>query len=485
MRFKQPLQNYNAQNIAMQETRHIHAQTLVGEAMQIALDEALPSQYQSMVSCGYQSFSNFLGYSFLEQISQNALISSGVETIADEMTRNFCKVVYTGTEKEGEDPQTEEKVKQLEVDIKKFKIKELFRSAAEMIGYYGGCLMYFNHGIKEKDLATPLYLDSVTFKQGSLKNFVVIDPINVTPGNYNTQDPTKEDYFKPSTWWVLGKEIHISRLLYFCGKEAPLLLKPAYNFFGVSAAQLAWDYVENFNSNRESVSRLLNNFSTTVLKSNLEDALMGEGTSSIDSRVEYFIKKQNNSGVFLLDKEQEDLMKVDSSLAGTTDIARQALELIASVFRIPAVKFLGISPSGFNATGESDIRNFYDYIQSLQQKQLAENMEKVLQILQLNTFGEIDHGYEVEWLPLGKEDANLKAQTEKTKADTIAVYLDRNVLSPEEARKGLAEDKEGEFSFIDPDAEIESEEAGFGSLFGMENDDVESVDKAGAVYGNN
>lgn len=424
-----------------------HVKTLNGDAPRLALDAALPTETRAMMAAS--GVSPFPGYPFLQYMSQNALISAGVETTADEMTREFAKIVYNGKASDVDDVDDSEKVQDLEADMKSFDVRAVFCRAAEMIGYYGGCLVYIDNGVTDSALLrTPLYLDSKTFRKNSLKNLVVVDPINCSPGVYNASDPTQASYFVPETWLILGKEVHKSRILYFCGKEAPLLYKPAYNFFGISSSQLALEYVENFTGNKESASRLLDNFSTTVLKTNMMGVLQGDGVGDLQARLGIFIEERNNNGVFALDKEEEDLVKVDTSISGVTDIVRQALELIASVFRIPAVKFLGISPSGFNATGESDIKNFYDFIASCQQKQLGQNLEMVLKILQLNRYGNIDKNLSMEWCALSKSDGKAKADTQKVKIDGLVALYDRQLVSDAECRKVLAEDKDGDYSFL-------------------------------------
>lgn len=410
----------------------------------------ISANYTNPAMTKHYGVTPFPGYPFLQYMSQNSLISAGVETTADEMTREFAKIVYNGEAKNEEsDTHSGKKIQELEADIKRFGVRAAFCRAAEMIGYYGGCLIYIDNGESDPEmLKTPLYLDPTTFSKNSLQNFVVVDPINCTTGIYNATDPTKASYYVPETWIIMGKEVHKSRIMYFCGKEAPLLFKPAYNFFGVSSSQLALEYLENFTGNKESASRLLNNFSTTVLKTNMMGVLQGEGTSELQARLEIFMRERNNNGVFALDKEEEDLQKIDTSLSGVTDVVRQALELIAAVFRIPAVKFLGISPSGFNATGESDITNFYDFIASCQQKQLGQNLETVLKILQLNRYGLVDENLSMEWCALGNKEDKIKAETQKIKIDSLVALLDRNIIDSQECRKVLAEDKEGYLSFL-------------------------------------
>ena len=40
------------------------------------------------------------------------------------------------------------------------------------------------------------------------------------------------DWYKPSSWFVQGTEVHSTRLMTFIGREVPDLLKPAYSFGG-------------------------------------------------------------------------------------------------------------------------------------------------------------------------------------------------------------------------------------------------------------
>ena len=162
-----------------------------------------------------------------------------------------------------------------------------------------------------------------------------------------------------------------------------------------------------------------------------------------------------------------------------TDIVRQALEFLAAVNRTPAVKLLGISPSGFNATGESDIRNYYDHIATRQQKMMLAPLKTVLDCLQLHLTGRIDPTISFTFNKLGEEDRKIQAEIQKVKADTAAVYMDRGTLSVEEVRQSLADDQHSGYSHIDvgelppmPDALVRQEGA-----------PLDDMDKAGAVYG--
>ena len=311
--------------------------------------------------------------------------------------------------------------------------------------------------------------------------------MNVFPGDYNSLSPLEPDYFRPRWWWVLGQRVHASRLIRLVANECPVLLRPAYNFLGIPQAQILWDYVLHFQECRAAEARLLTKFSLTVFKTKMEDILYAAGgTAQIDARIRYMIQSMTNDGVLAVDKESEEVVKLETPLSGVTDIVRQSLEILAALNRTPAVKLLGISPSGFNATGESDIRNYYDHVRSQQEKVLRDGIKKALDCIQLYLRGTIDPSVTFDFAPLGEEDRAALATRQKTKADTIAVYMDRDIISQEEARQSLTSDPDSGFSDIDP-AEVPQgngmpdalPEAGEGGLM----PDIDDVDKAGAVYG--
>ena len=357
------------------------------------------------------------------------------------------------------------------------------------MGYEGGAFLFIDTGAIGQELERPLNISpySAELKPGGLLRFVVIDPVNVFPGDYNSLSPLEPDYFRPRWWWVLGQRVHASRLIRLVANECPVLLRPAYNFLGIPQAQILWDYVLHFQECRAAEARLLTKFSLTVFKTKMEDILYSAGgTAQIDTRIRYMIQTMTNDGVLAVDKESEDVVKLETPLSGVTDIVRQSLEILAALNRTPAVKLLGISPSGFNATGESDIRNYYDHITSQQEKVLRDGIKKALDCIQLHLRGTIDPSVTFDFAPLGGEDRAALATLQKTKADTIAVYMDRDIISQEEARQSLASDPDSGFSDIDP-AEVPQgngmpdalPEAGEEGLM----PDIDDVDKAGAVYG--
>lgn len=84
---------------------------------------------------------------------------------------------------------------------------------------------------------------------------------------------------------------------------------------------------------------------------------------------------------------------------------------------IPLVKLLGITPNGLNASSDGEIRVFYDSIHAMQENLFRVPLKTVLDVIQLNEFGEIDPDIDFEFLPL----------YELTEAEKVFLQLIRHV----------------------------------------------------------
>ena len=405
----------------------------------------------------------FIGYAMCADLMQDGLMQAGVETVADEMTRKFIEISAPD----------EMVKKRLEAELQRLDVRGVFNRAAAWCGYFGGCLVYMDTGDAPEDLAKPIALTPEFIAQGSLRGLRLIEPVVATPGWYNSSDPLAADYFEPRAWYVQSTLVDASRLLVFRQNTPPLLLKAAYNFFGVPAVQIALDYVAHFTQTRESAAKLLKKFSTTVFKTDISRLLYGGDAAQAKARIGQFAAQRDNDGVAVLDYESEAMEQLNTPLSGVDVIVRQALELLAVVWRIPAVKLFGISPAGLNATGESDMQNFYDYVASRQAKVFSEPLGRLLKAVQLSVTGRVDPAVSYEFVPLWEMTAREKADRDKVLADTDAVYLDRGVISEEEARNALAAQPGGRYAGIDPtELPPMPEEPGA---------ELDDVDKAGRV----
>lgn len=415
----------------------------------MALDENFSAAFAPEANAwaatsGYAELT-WLGYPYLAELSQRSEYRQIAETLAKETTRKWIKIVSVSSEDRSE------YIRQLEEELKRFGVRELFRRISELDSLFGMGQIYIDVGTSDDraELQTPLMNDIAKIAAGSLKNLKIIEPTWTYPGVYNSNDPLQVDWFKPKTWYVMGKTVHASRLLTFVSREVPDLLKPAYGFGGISMSQLARPYIENWLRTRQSVSDMVHSFSITGLATNMSGALNAGGGEQERFRATMFNLLRDNRGLMMTDKESEEVFNVSAPLGTLDHLQAQAQEQMASVSHIPLVILLGITPSGLNASSDGETRAFYSWCKAYQEHLYDDGLRRIIQLLQLNKFGAIDPDIDHEFVDLWETDEATKATTAKTWADVDSVYVNAGALAPEEVRQRIAEDDELPYANID------------------------------------
>jgi len=403
------------------------------DATYIAMDAAVTSIYEYATS---NYFGNgFPGYPYLSELTQRSEYRSPSETTATEMTRKWIKVVTQG------DGDNSGKIETIESELKRHKVRDLFRVAAEQDGFFGRAQIYIDiKGVTEESRKLPLVIAPATIKKGSLNGFKNIEAIWTTPYSYNSNDPLAPDFFKPTSWFVMGKLTHASRLLTFIAREVPDMLKPAYNFGGMSMSQLMEPYVNAWLRTRDSVSDLLHSFSISGIRTNMASTLAGGAGDELFLRAKLFNQIRDTRGLMLLDKEEEEFFQFNTPLSGLDKLQAQSQEHMAAPSHTPLVKLLGITPTGLNASTDGEIAVYYDYIRAQQENIFTDPLNKILQIIQLDQFGEIDPAIGFEYQPLQELDGEALSRIRKADADAALAYIESGVISNEEERQRLATD---------------------------------------------
>lgn len=400
----------------------------------------------------------FPGYQILAEMAQLPEYRKLSEVIAKEMTRKWIKLTSSGDEDKSE------KLAAIDAELKRLDCQAVFRRCAELDGFFGRGQIYLDvakpsGGVARDDydeLQTPLTLDPRKITKGSVKALTVVEPMWTYPAQYNASDPLDPGFYRPQAWYVMGKTVHRSRLLRFVSREVPDILKPAYNFGGLSLTQISRPYVDHWLRTRDSVSDIVHAFSTSGVLTNLASLLTGGGAEEIFARAQVFSQWKDNKGLMLLDKDTEEFFQFNAPLSTLDVLQSQSQEQVAAIASIPLVKFWGLSPHGLNASSEGEIRVFYDEIESRQEHLFRPNLEQVLKLAQLNLFGEIDPLISFEFEPLYSMDEVQQATKRKTDADTDAVLVSIGAISPDEVRQRLGDDPDSGYNNLtegegDPD----------------------------------
>lgn len=424
-----------------------------GTTPAVAMDSLCGPTYQFLNSAAGGLYAAdiqpFPGYQNLAALATRPEYRAFASTLSTELTREGIEITSKDRTKAKE---MAERIKELEEACEYYGVMGIIQKAAEHDCFFGRGQISIN--IKGADVSVPLILDPRTIKKGSLTGFSNIEPMWTSPSAYNALDPTAPDFYKPSTWWVLGREMHASRLLTIITRPLPDMLKPAYNFSGISMSQLARPYVENWLRTRQSVSDLVDKFSRTFLKTNMAQVLNGGEGGDVFDRIEMYVNMQSNLGMGVMDNETEDIVQVNTPLSGLADLQSQSQEHMCSVSKIPAIKLTGISPSGLNASSEGEIRSFYDDISSVQQSYYFSPLDTMLKVIQLSKWGEIDDAITFKFKSLWQTSAKEESEIRFNKAQEAQIYITNSVIDPSEARQQLSDDPDSGWDNIDGDLEI-------------------------------
>lgn len=411
----------------------------------------------------------FIGYPRLAELAQISEYRSVSETTANEMTRQWIEIKSAGEE------DNSEAIKQIEECCERLNVRDVFRKAVETDGLFGRGQILVQIKGHDGKLANPLLLTEKTIAKGSLKALVNIEPMWTTPAPYNAVDPTLPDFYKPKAWYVMAQEIHASRLFTLISRPVPDMLKPAYNFGGVSMTQLMMPYVERWLRTVDSVSDLLHSFSLSGIKTDMSAILGGsdDGDTNIILRAELYNRLRDNRGLMLLSKDEEEFFQFNTPLSGLDALLAQSQEQMAAPSHTPLVKLLGITPSGLNASTEGEIAVYYDHIRAMQENLLRDPLDKLLKLVQLHLFGKVNDNITFDFVPLRQMSETELSTIRKSDTDRDVAYIQAGVVSAEEVRGRLAGEPGSGYNGIDVEDVPEMPDDGFSD--GMNDGEGEEV----------
>lgn len=411
----------------------------------------------------------FIGYPRLAELAQISEYRSVSETTANEMTRQWIEIKSAGEE------DNSEAIKQIEECCERLNVRDVFRKAVETDGLFGRGQILVQIKGHDGKLANPLLLTEKTIAKGSLKALVNIEPMWTTPAPYNAVDPTLPDFYKPKAWYVMAQEIHASRLFTLISRPVPDMLKPAYNFGGVSMTQLMMPYVERWLRTVDSVSDLLHSFSLSGIKTDMSAILGGsdDGDTNIILRAELYNRLRDNRGLMLLSKDEEEFFQFNTPLSGLDALLAQSQEQMAAPSHTPLVKLLGITPSGLNASTEGEIAVYYDHIRAMQENLLRDPLDKLLKLVQLHLFGKVNDNITFDFVPLRQMSETELSTIRKSDTDRDVAYIQAGVVSAEEVRGRLAGEPGSGYNGIDVEDVPEMPDDGFSD--GLNDGDGEDV----------
>ena len=375
---------------------------------------------------------NRLSYQECANLATDSMISKAIDVIVREIFKSGGKWEAAHLD-----------IDNFEMVLNSLDFYEKIALAVQRALEYGGAFIYIN--TDDTNLSLPLYLNEKTASTNKITGLTVIEPWQAAPVQVNSFNPLKANYMEPDLWWVLGAStsVHKTRLIPVVFYSVPDLIKPLYNYLGLPLSFYMKNYVSNADTVRQSISDLVLRFRTKIIKTTAQKI----ADPQTQARVKYMNATSNNLATLLLAKDEEWIETV-TSLSGMDNLLSQMYELMtASTRGIPVTKLLGLSPRGFNATGEYDENNFYDVIDGYASSVVIPAMEKVAEYILCFKAGILDEP-KYEFNPRKQIRPKEQAEINNLKADYISKLIMSGVVTGKDAIRAISEDN-FKFDWID------------------------------------
>jgi hypothetical protein len=295
---------------------------------------------------------------------------------------------------------------------------------------YGGAGLLL--GVDQGDLSEELNPDAV--QKGALKFVHVVTRWDLANGPiiWDVDSPYygQPEYYTRAVRGVeknprINDRIHPSRIVRFIGNEIPDL-NLAAGEWGDSVLQSINDAIIAAGTSTAAGAQLLNELKLDIIK--VPDLTASISNKKYEQRLTARFAMANVAksmyNTLLLDGNEE-WQRIDAQLTGLPDTLKMYLLIASGAADIPATRFLGQSPAGLSATGESDIRNYYDKIKSIQSTVVTPAMDRLDKVLIRSAVGDVKEGDVVYvWRPLWQMDDAQKAEVASKKANTYKVDVD-------------------------------------------------------------
>lgn len=305
-----------------------------------------------------------------------------------------------------------------------------------LLGMYWGRLYGGAVGVilikGQNDMSQPLDLDMVL--PGSFLGLQILDRWSgVYPEGELVTDPSDPDFGLPAYYMIrddttgyMVARVHHSRIIRFIGRELPRLEQVTEVYWGESEIETIYNEIVRRDNVAANIAALTFRANVNYMETEGLDQLLGTANTEMQRRFWNVMAAQSimesNFGTRVINKG-DAIHNTQYTFTGLSDVYDRVMMDVAGAARTPVTKLFGRSPAGLNSTGESDIKNYYDYIDGLRENDLRPIIERLLPIMALSAWGMIPDDLDIQFPPMETADAKEQAEiTERNTAAILSVY---------------------------------------------------------------
>lgn len=311
------------------------------------------------------------------------------------------------------------------------------------------------------------------------------------PDTYRTG---KAEYFDVSSTYGGTFRVHRSRCLVFKNGSLPEYgAAQQYYYWGLPEyIRIHKDLSRALKTHTNAANMIEKSVQPVYKQKNLQSTLAAEGgDTAVLKRLNVIDQARGMLNSIAVDMDGEDYDFKTFQMTGAKEILESTCNLLSAVTCIPQTILFGRSPAGENATGESDLENYYNFVEGIQKRMLKKNIRTLIKaIVQAGVYdgsienpGNIKPTFKPLWSLSETEKATVeltKAQRAQVAAQTAQLYIDMQAIQPEEVRQALAKDEQVDVeSILDNQTENPQEEGWAALLEGLRANDNPALEPTG------
>lgn len=309
---------------------------------------------------------------------------------------------------------------------------------------YGGAIGVIIIDGQDDKLEEPLDLDEVM--PDSFKGLLIVDRwTGVNPESELITNINSPEFGLPKYYDITLSEsrventmrIHYSRVVRFLGAKLPYMEMLAENYWGMSELEQVFDELNKRDNVSWNIACLTFMANIRVFKLEGMEQIFGLGgkkaVEDLYRTVEGMNAIMNNNALQIIGSN-DAYESHQFAFGGLGDIYDRFMMDVSGACGIPVTKLFGRSPAGMNATGESDMQNYYDLIEKEQETRLRPVLDKLLPIIFTSVLGAVPNDLDYNFNPVRraneaeKQDLGSQQTTAVTQAFTAGLISQKTAL---------------------------------------------------------
>ncbi|WRH62051.1 MAG: DUF1073 domain-containing protein [Fuscovulum sp.] len=320
-----------------------------------------------------------------------------------------------------------EQISAIEAEEKRLGLRIKLRQALKLARLYGGAALLIGTG----DADPSLPLNPETVRRGGIRYLTVLSRFQLVAGDIDL-DPTSAGFNKPMFYTVSATarqvRVHPSRVVILIGAGVPSYYDAAEQGWGDSVLNKVYQSMLQADGTSANVASLV--FEAKV------DTIGVPGLMNRISEANYerqlnkrFSLAETAKGIngTLIHDTEEVVGQKQANFANLPDVMDRFFQNVAGAADIPVTRLFGTSAKGMNATGEGDLKNYYDHIKAMQELDLTPAMYVLDECLIRSALGsrpaEVHCAWSSLWQTTEKERADIGLVTAKTAKTLVEAAL--------------------------------------------------------------